>query len=342
MGKGLYLRNLIAPYAKDFVGLATKGHTYFDYPLIQKGFPRYHLWHQASVPGLLRKLRADIFLAPYNTAPLVIPKQTQLVLVLHDLILLRRFTAATLKQQLDNEYRRMLVYRAVSRAHIVVTVSAYVKREIEEHFPGKHVHLIPNTIAHSWFIEQPLSVEDRDNYILTITSDAPHKNAWRALEAYAALVSNYGRADVPRLRIVGLGDSPRQYCALARSLQIETLVDFEAFVPERDLQELYRRAKAALIPSLQEGFGIPVLEGMASGTPVITSQTTSLPEVGGLAARYFDPTDVGDMAHVLEEVLSNPEEQKRMIKEGLLQAKRFHPDVVGQTIRSFWDTLSQR
>lgn len=341
-GKGIYLRNFIAPYSDSFLGLATRGQSYYEHRLIQQGLSRYHPWHQISLPYLLHKLRADYFVAPYNTAPLIIPKRTRLVLVLHDLILLERLHSFSLRQRLDNEYRRFLIPKAVSRAHIVVTVSSYVKRQIEERFPSAQVHAIPNTIAASWFVGRAVrSIGERDNYILTVTSSAPHKNTKRALEGYAAFVAKVDRTTAPRLRVVGLGSSPQVFHNLGVALQIGDLIDFEPYVTESQLQHLYRRSRAVLVPSLMEGFGIPVLEAMASGTPVIASNATSLPEVGGPAAAYFNPTDVTAMAVTLKQVLGNPRRQQKMIELGLERAQMFHPDIVGKTIQKFWDTLSE-
>ncbi len=246
----------------------------------------------------------------------------------------------SLRQRLDNGYRRFLIPTAVSRSHVVVTVSSYVKRQIEDRFPSARVQAIPNTIASSWFVGKAVrNVDERDNYILAVTSSAPHKNTKGALEGYAAFVAKANRTTVPRLRVVGLGHSPQVLRRLADALQIGDLIDFEPYLTESQLQDLYRRSRAVLVPSLMEGFGIPVLEAMASGTPVIASDTTSLPEVGGPAAAYFNPTDVATMAIALEQVLGDPHRQQKMVDLGLKQAQQFHPEIVGKTIQNFWDSL---
>jgi glycosyltransferase involved in cell wall biosynthesis len=126
----------------------------------------------------------------------------------------------------------------------------------------------------------------------------------------------------------------------AEMLQVSDLVHIEPYLTEDQLQDLYRRSRAVLFPSLMEGFGIPVLEAMASGTPVITSNTTSLPEVGGAAAKYFDPTDVAGIATALKHVLDHPDRQQNMIELGLTQANRFHPESVRLQIQAFWDVLA--
>jgi glycosyltransferase involved in cell wall biosynthesis len=339
-GKGSQLRNLLGPYSDRFVGFATKGQNHSDWPLIQGGLSRYQIWQQISLPYLLHKWGADFFLAPYNTAPLLLPKRTRLILVLHDLILLERFDAPSLRQRVNNEYRRFLIPRAVSRAHTVLTVSSYSKQRITERFPFARVEVIPCSLPPSWFVDGKVrSLDERENCILSVTGDVPHKNPNGALEGYAAYVAKLDRATAPRLRLVGLSDAAAAFRRRADALQIGDLVHIEPYLSESQLQDLYRRSRAVLVPSLMEGFGIPVLEAMASGTPVIASDATSLPEVGGPAASYFNPHDVADMAATLRRVLGSRPKQQKMIDLGLSQARRFHPDEVGRQVRAFWNNL---
>jgi glycosyltransferase involved in cell wall biosynthesis len=341
LGKGVQLRNLLGPYLDTFVGFATKGHNYSDEIVIQGGLSRYQLWQQLSLPYLLHRWRADVFLAPYNTAPLVIPKRTKLILVLHDLILLERFGVRDLGQRMNNEYRRFLIPKAVSRAHIVLTVSSYSRQQIKKRFPSARVEVIPCSIARSWFVGKDVrKLDERENCILAVTGNVPHKNPRRTLEGYAALVAQSDRSTVPHLRLVGVSGSVQEFRRHANALQIADLVHVEPYLSEGQLQDLYRRSRAVLVPSLMEGFGIPVLEAMASGTPVIASNATSLPEVGGPAAAYFNPTDVAAMGATLKDVLGDPDRQHKMIELGLTQAKEFHPDTLGQQVQAFWDALA--
>jgi glycosyltransferase involved in cell wall biosynthesis len=339
-GKGVQLRNLLGPCSHRFVGFATKGQNHSDRPLIQGGLSRYQLWQQISLPYLLHKWGADFFLAPYNTAPLLLPKRTRLILVLHDLILLERFDVPSFRQRLNNEYRRYLIPKAVSRAQIVLTVSSYSKQRITKRFPSARVEVIPCSIPPAWFVEGKVrGLDERENCILAVTGDVPHKNPNGALDGYAAYVARLDRSTAPRLRLVGLADSAVAFRRRAEALQIADLVNIEPYLTESQLQDLYRRSRAVLVPSLLEGFGIPVLEAMASGTPVVASNATSLPEVGGPAAAYFNPRDMADMAATLSRVLGSPTKQQEMIELGLSQAERFHPDVVGRQVRTFWDNL---
>jgi glycosyltransferase involved in cell wall biosynthesis len=334
-GKGVQLRNLIDSRWAQFQGYApSPGKQRLTPGVVQGGSRRYLIWQQLSLPRLLREWKPDVFLAPYNTAPLWLPRGVQLVLVLHDLILMQNFKASTAKAKFLNGYRRLLIPPSVARSTHVLTVSEFSRNCILESFPETRVTVIPCTIPESWFAE-PQDLEQRDNYLLLVTAPATHKNAERALRAYATYVRMAG-ATAANLRVVGLSAARGQFRSLAQELGTKAKVTFEHFVSAPILQQLYRRAKAVLVPSLMEGFGIPVLEAMASGTPVIASRSSSLPEVGGEALHYFDPYDEQSMAASILEVMANPALALEKVGKGQMQAAKFHPAVVRRQIDEFW------
>ncbi len=339
-GKGTYLRNLLGEYIATFEGLAPENDIASALPLRRRGASGYLWWQQSSLIQLLYSQRPDIFLAPYNTAPLLIPSRTRLVLVLHDLILLERFSGTGLRQQVLNYYRGRLIGPAVKRAAMVVTVSEYSRQEILKPFPRTNVRVIPNTISESWFVGQrSISVSERGNYLLMVTATVGHKNVDRALQAYAQYVRRTG-AGAARLRIAGISGAAASYLQKAASLGVSEFVSIEPYLSEPQLQHLYRHAAATLVPSLMEGFGIPVLEGMASGTPVICSNTTSLPEVAGEAAAYFDPTDVVDMAAGICAVINDQAMRLSMIDKGLRRATVYRPAMVQKQVDEFWKEVA--
>jgi glycosyltransferase involved in cell wall biosynthesis len=335
-GKGVQLRNLLGPHVRRFTGFAPNGPNRTDLPLVQRGLSRYNLWHQFSLPLLLKEEKIDIFLAPYNIAPLFLPRDTQLVLVLHDLTLMQYFPNANFRRKMVDAFRKFLIPSAVSRATVVLTVSEYSRQQILSMFPGTETHVIPCTISERWFADTtPVPLEQRASYLLMVTSAAPHKNADRALHAYAQYVAKAGAA-AAKLRIVGLSADESEFRPILKSLDISALVTLEPYVSDEELRGLYRNAQAVLIPSRMEGFGIPVLEGMSAGTPVIASNTTSLPEVGGDAAYYFDPNSLDEMAAAIETVLGDTDLQCEMIKKGSVQAQKFHPATVQRQVEEFW------
>jgi glycosyltransferase involved in cell wall biosynthesis len=336
-GKGVQLRNLIDSRWAQFQGYApSPKNRKLTAGIVQGGSCHYLIWQQASLPGLLKSWKPNVFLAPYNTAPLYLPRATQLVLVLHDMILMQKLKASTARARIVNSYRRRLVSLSVARASYVLTVSEFSRNWILEYFPETRVSVIPCTIAESWFVgPHARNLQQRDNYILLITATPPHKNTARALRAFAGYVRMAG-AGAAHMRIVGLSGADEPFRALVLELGLREKVIFEPFLSTATLQLLYRRAKAVLVPSLLEGFGIPVLEGMASGTPVIASRSSSLPEVGGQAVQYFDPFDEKSIAASIFELTENPAMLLEMARRGHIQAAKFHPSVVRGLIDEFW------
>jgi glycosyltransferase involved in cell wall biosynthesis len=332
-GKGAQLRTLLGPFIRQFTGFASTDPNFGDVPLIQEGLAGYNLWQQISLPGSLRRHKIDVFLASSNTAPLRLPRKTELVLVLHDMIIMKDYQKSESRARLLDRYRRRLIPASVARAGVVLTVSEHARQEILEAFPKASVRVISCTVPQPWF--SPRALAGRAGHILMVTSSVPHKNAGAAIDAYVLYARKAGSSARP-LKIVGLANHAHRYTSQLRAAGLESLVDFLPFIDEEQLREMYQQAGALFFPSLDEGFGIPVLEAMATGTPVLTSRAASMPEVAGEAACYFDPFSVEDMASSLERVLSDAALCEQMAQRGLRQAQSFHPDLVQQKVTQFW------
>jgi glycosyltransferase involved in cell wall biosynthesis len=336
-GKGAQLRTLLGPFIREFTGFASTDPNFGDIPLIQEGLAGYNLWQQLSLPGSLRRHGIDLFLASSNTAPLRLPRKTELVLVLHDMIIMKDYAKSEPRARLLDIYRRRLIPASVARAQIVLTVSEHAREEILGTFPKAKVAVISCTVPQPWFSPRPLA--GRAGYILMVTSSAPHKNADAAMAAYILYTRKAGSNARP-LKIVGLANHAHRYTPDLRESGLEALVHFLPYINEEELRATYQQAGALFFPSLDEGFGIPVLEAMATGTPVLTSRAASMPEVAGEAAAYFDPSSVEDMASSLERVLSDAALCERMANVGLRQAQRFHPVLVRQKVVKFWKDIA--
>jgi glycosyltransferase involved in cell wall biosynthesis len=338
-GKGVQLGNLLGRYAQRFIGFAPPGENNSNLPLVQQGSPRYNIWEQTSLPALLRRTKIDVFLAPYNTAPLYIPSSTRLVLVVHDTILQENFKHGNLRRDLYDGYRRFLIRRAARRAEVILTVSEFSKQEILSYFPGSRVEVIPCTLAASWFNRRAVVPADqRDEYLFMVTSPVPHKNFDRALQAYAKYAASSPHP--LKLRIGGMARAGERYRETLTALGVAGLVQFEPRLSDQELQALYRHAGAVLVPSLMEGFGIPMLEAMSVGTPVIASYATSLREVGGDAPYYFDPRNVEEMAAAIKTVSGDAALRQDMASRSLAEAERYHPAVVQAKVDEFWARIA--
>ena len=329
----------------EYLGLSADGENNSELNLVSEGFHFYPLWEQISLPRRIRELNLDVFLAPYNTAPLRLPASTRLILVVHDLIYmepLRRLPlSSSVYQNFGRLYRRLVVPWAVRRASVVITDSEFSKREIISWFgtAPERVRVIPVSILTSWYVSSVVPLQARDNYILCVGGESPNKNLHRALLAYARACALL-QQKAPRLVIAGVSAGAQaKFEEIARGAGVASSVEFTSYVPLPALQDLYRRARLVLVPSILEGFGIPVLESMASGTPVVCSNAASLPEVAADAAVFFDPANVEEMAVTLAEVLDEPALQQDMIARGLLQAKQFHPEVVSRSWERFWSEI---
>lgn len=343
-GKGLQLSNLLGTHLHEFVGYAPEGAIETDFPMLRQGRSGYLRWQQTSLVQMLYKQRPSVFLAPYNTAPLLVPRQTRLITVVHDLILLENFSSDSMRKHMRDRYRAFLMQRSIARSSLLITVSEFSRQEILKLFPQAHVRVIPCTIGQAWFSEAGrISLAERRNEFLLVTSTPPHKNVERALKAFARyrLAAIQKKEQPATLRIVGLFKAKDAYMPLCSQLQIADALCFEPYVSEEQLRALYRHASAVLVPSLMEGFGIPVLEAMASGTPVISSERTSLPEVAGDAAEYFNPEDVEQMASALGRVLQNASLRADLVRRGDEQKQKFSPQKIYDLAEKFWQELPE-
>jgi glycosyltransferase involved in cell wall biosynthesis len=338
LGKGRQLRNLLGRRIGDFAGFATPAPNPSGVELIQEGASRHRIWQQVSLPNSLRRHKIDLFLAPENTAPFFLPSSVRLILVLHDTIMMQCFPQRALKPRLMDSYLRKQIPASVSRAEVILTVSEYSRSEILRAFPTANVHVIPCTIPETWF--DPAPIEAREDFLLMITSSAPHKNAKGAITGYAQYARQAAKSAVP-VKIVGLSREVELYRPLLKELGVADLVSFMPFLTETELRSLYQRARAAVVPSFAEGFGIPLLEAMATGTPVLASNATSLPEVGGHAPFYFNPHNADEIGLAIDAVMADTSLRRRMANLGVERAMDFHPSAVSKLVDDFWREVAQ-
>jgi len=285
--------------------------------------PIYTLSEQLAVPRAARN--ADLLHVPHYNAPLL--HGGPLVVSILDVI---HLTDPAYKKNLAVQfYARPMLHLAARKASHIVTISEFSKAQIVE-----HLAVAPEKItAIHCGVNGQFRCDNRDEaarevgrlnirlpYVLYVGNLKPHKNVPTLLRAFALLRS---RISVPH-RLVVLGDDPQGSRSLeesCRNLKISEAVSLIPRVPAMVLPKLYAAADLLVMPSRVEGFGLPVLESMASGTPVICSRAASLPEVGGDAVLYFDPQDADELATLMETVLSSDVLQADLRQRGLSRAR---------------------
>ncbi len=288
-------------------------------------FPR--LWTHARLSWEMMHRPPDVLFVPAHVLPLVHPPRS--VVTIHDLGYLHFPRAHRL---LDRLYLDLSTrYNARAAAHIIADSQA-TKRDLVERYgvaPSKIAVIYPGYDGETF---QPL--RDREaieavkarygiagDYILFVGTIQPRKNLVRLMEAFSLL-----KRQAADLQLVIAGKKGWLYEAIfrrVRELGLEGRVVFTGYVAEEDLPALFSGARLFVFPSLYEGFGLPVLEAMACGVPVVCSNASSLPEVAGDAALLFDPLDVEGMAAAMERVLGDERLRAELVERGLKRARGF-------------------
>jgi glycosyltransferase involved in cell wall biosynthesis len=229
-------------------------------------------------------------------------------------------------------YARFFMWWATRRARRVLTVSEASKRDILRfcRIPAEKVTVIPNAIDDRFRVAPPDDEVERirerfqlhEPFVLYVGNVKPHKNLERLIQAVHHLHEN----GYDQLKLLVIGSDISKYATLRRAIHTYNLhryVRFLGFVPDRTLNILYRLTSVFAFPSLYEGFGLPPLEAMACGAPVVTSNTSSLPEVVGDAAVLVDPTDARAIAEGLAHVLADPNLRADLRRRGVAHAQSF-------------------
>ena len=278
------------------------------------------LWVQTALRVRARVQSARVLL---NTVPeAVLGSSVPQVTVVHDLLPLY-FPAEYPRQQY---YFRSLVPRVLRASRVVVADSESTRRDVITSYsiPPEKVRVIypgydPQTYSVNGTL--PATAANGDSYLLYVGNLLPHKNVLSLLDALAILRRRHPA------RLIVRGEGQPAYAQAVRE-RVETLgltdvVSFRGYAGNRELRNLYAGAACLVLPSLHEGFGLPVLEAMACGTPVITSSSSSLPEVGGDAAVQVDPHDAIELADAMYRVLTSAGLREELRARGLEWAAGF-------------------
>jgi glycosyltransferase involved in cell wall biosynthesis len=225
--------------------------------------------------------------------------------------------------------------KGLRKAEKIITVSEFSKKDISKFikYPEEQIEIIPPAVDHHLYYPSPnkkclskYGIGEGEKVILYVGAEEPRKNVQFLVNSFSKLKNR-----IPQVKLLKVGTP--NYIGVREKLlkQIEALnlqkdVIFTGYVSESELAEIYNAVDLFVFPSLYEGFGIPPLEAMACGTPVITSNTSSLPEVVGDASIVVDPYDINKFAEEMYEVLTNDDLKKEMIGKGLKRSKMFSWD----------------
>lgn len=298
---------------------------------VEDSTPNYSLGELVGLSRRARRLGAALYHAPHYVMPLALPCPA--IVTVHDLIHLRH--PEFLPGPLALLYARRMLPRAVRAAAWTITPTESVRRDlvVELGAESGRVVAIPNGVDDAF--RAPLEGADleaalaplglRPGYLLFVGNPKPHKNLDRLLVAYARVAG--ARRDLPQLLLVGARrESLPPLRRRLATLGLEERVRPLGYVDDARLPALYRGALALLFPTLVEGFGLPIAEAMASGTPVLVSDRPVHLEVAGDAAERVEPLDPDSIAAGLARLLDSPTRRQRMIERGRERAERYRWD----------------
>jgi glycosyltransferase involved in cell wall biosynthesis len=351
-GIGTYVRNLLRELARmedshEYVVFCREA----DWDSIEDLGPRfrplvetagaYSIAEQFALPIDLRREAVDLFHAPHYVLPPL--TRCRSVVTIHDCIHL--MFPQYLPTRGAFTYAKWSIRQAAQRATRVMTVSESSKRDILRFVdtePDK-IDVIYNAYDERFAIEPRedavVRVRERyqlhDEFVLYAGNVKPHKNLERLIDAFH-LVRKRG---LDHLKLVLIGDEISKYTGLRRAVhhhQLHKYVRFLGYLPEETLAVMYRLAGVFVFPSLYEGFGLPPLEAMASGTPVVTSNVSSLPEVAGDAAVLVDPYDPQAIADGIYRVLTDERLRREMVRKGIARAGQFSWEQSVRRVRAIY------
>lgn len=242
---------------------------------------------------------------------------------------------------LKQQVYKFVNWRVAHKSKQIITISNYVKKDVANFAKVPLKKITTTYLAADEITEaiKPIKELQSKQFIFYVGRPQPHKNLARLIEAFSLL-----KKTNPELLLVLAGKKDKMYDSFietAKNLGVEDSVVFTGFVSEGQLKWLYKGCKAYVFPSLSEGFGLPGLEAMQHGAPVVSSNATCLPEIYGDAAYYFDPLDIHDMASSINTVINDTNIRNKLIKNGRKKAKEYSWErMARQTLEVYKKALS--
>lgn len=312
-------RYIVLLKPKDFDGWEPKSKRFIK---VLCPFKEFTFAEQLGLLGLLLKLKPDLVHFAYAQQPILY--RGRVVTTMHDLTTLRFHNPS--KNPFVFSIKQKVYYWvnfvAAHKSFTVITPTEYVKDDVARAMRANSRKITVTYEAGDSLDDASEPMEELKDvqFIMYVGRPNPHKNLGRLIEAYSQL-----KHDLPNLHLVLAGEMDSLYKRHEHEVSRLGIPDvhFVGKVSNGQLRWLYEHTATYIFPSLSEGFGLPGLEAMAQGAPVVSSSATCLPEIYGNGALYFNPHDSDDMAKVIKQVLTKPEVRKKLIKTGKLQAKKY-------------------
>ena len=305
-----------------------------NFKIIELEGGSYPKWEQFALPRAVKAYNCDILQCTSNTAPIFSP--VPLIVILHDIIFMESIAlfkkGYSTYQKIGNMYRRFVVPKILSKASKIITVSKFERERIKDFFnlDENKIQAIYNGVG-----EHFVKIDDKgylktirtkyslpDKYFFFLGNTDPKKNTKGVLQAYSQYVKTKGN-DVKLLMLDYDEEELNKLLIEINDIALRQEIFLAGYVVNSDLPAIYNMAELFLYPSLRESFGIPMLEAMACAVPVITSNTSSMPEVAGDAAKIINPSFPNEITEAIIELMGNENLRKHYIDLGLEKSKQF-------------------
>ncbi|WP_321480095.1 glycosyltransferase family 1 protein [uncultured Bacteroides sp.] len=297
--------------------------------IIELKCPSYPLWEQIALPYAIHKLKPDLLHCTSNTAPLVC--SVPLILTLHDIIFLEQRQSSNLSwyQEMGWYYRRIIVPHILYKCKKIITVSKFECNRIHTtlQLPQEVLTVVYNGYSPSFSPNKKdrsitLKYIQSEGYLFFLGNTDPKKNTVGVLKAYYVYLQQ--STQKRSLLIADLKEEIIDSILIKEGIEkIKSHLIFPGYIPNKDLIALYNGAFAFLYPSLRESFGIPMLEAMACGIPIITSNTSAMPEIAGEDSLLVNPFNIQEIADCLLQLEQDKELYKKQVDYGLIRTKLF-------------------
>jgi len=362
-GVGVYFRNLLFSLAK-----IDKTNEYFLFtsslkdrfspkkipPLEKIHFQEFFypvkivnfFWHRLGWPPLDFFFKNQLDLT-HSPTPLPLPTRGKKIVTVYDIFFL------DFPEMADNEARRNFAQRmkhTLQKADGIVTISRFTAQQLTERFnvEGKRIKIVYPGIDRSYWedVEQKRLNQTKayyglpSDFLLFVGASEQRKNLLNLLEALKIIHARYRKISL--LLIGPKGQDYKNIKTRIQQLELDPWVKMFGYLEDNELKDFYWLASAFVYPSLWEGFGIPLLEAMACGVPVVTSQTSALPETGGEAAVYSDPKNPEDIAEKTIQVLEDNTLRERLISAGKKRIQSFRWEDAASEVLRFYEFTMER